>query len=343
MEKIQVLIADPDRQSVDTMVEALSDTNYLIETVHTGEETLGKCESLEIGICVVEAKFPDMDYCDLCSRIRERYFGIPIQIIVVGNAERTGTIIQSIDDGADDFIQKPIDRQEFLARVKAAEIRLYNQKGLVKEREFFKQAVKEEEELSSRILNQNLFLKRAYQDMIGVNKELEKTNRQLEKIAKYDYLSGLLSRMNLFSILDMEIDRAMRTKVPLSGIMLDIDNFKMVNDNYGHQAGDSVIRDIGRRLSNELRKYDHAGRYGGEEFFIVLPNTDKHQAAVIGERFRENLENHPVRYDEIFIPITASLGIAQLRAGENRESWIRRADKAMYMAKQTGRNRVIAD
>ncbi|HEQ71553.1 MAG TPA: GGDEF domain-containing protein, partial [Spirochaetia bacterium] len=201
----------------------------------------------------------------------------------------------------------------------------------------------QEEQLSSKILDQNIFLKKAFQAVAKENKELKKLKKELEKIAMYDTLSGLLNRLSLFNRLDIEIERAMRAMFPLSGIMLDIDHFKLINDNFGHQCGDLVIREIGERLRNQLRKYDYAGRYGGEEFFIILPNTNLSQAETIGERFRKEIEKSKFICGDEEIAITVSLGISQYRASESREKWIDRADKAMYKAKQMGRNCVCTE
>jgi diguanylate cyclase (GGDEF)-like protein len=343
MDDFTVLIADPNPDDLDSFKKKLEQNSFEVVTAKSEEECYSHSDYYDVGIYIIESVFPDAEPLNLCRYLRKRNYNQPVQIIVISKKNSVTNITTVVEAGGDDFIAKPVEPEEFVSRIEAAGIRLQKQISLFREREFYKHAVKQEEELSSRILNQNLYLKRAYQDMINVNRELEKTNSELEKIAKYDYLSGLLSRMNLFAVLDIEIDRAIRTKSPLSGIMMDIDNFKRINDNYGHQVGDEVIKDIGRKLMGELRKYDHAGRYGGEEFFIVLPNTDIEQALAMGERMRKELEKDPLRFDDYEIQITASLGIAQFREGETRESWINRADRAMYLAKEKGRNKVISD
>jgi diguanylate cyclase (GGDEF)-like protein len=343
MNDFTILLAETNPEDVLFFKKTLEENSFDVVTAGSEEECYSHSDYYDVGIYILESIFPDTEPLGLCRKLRKRTYNQPVQIIVVSAKSRETNITTVVEAGGDDFIAKPAEPEEFVSRVEAAGIRLQKQISLHREREFYKHAVKQEEELSSRILNQNLYLKRAYQDMINVNRELEKTNSELEKIAKYDYLSGLLSRMNLFAVLDMEIDRTIRTKSPLSGIMMDIDNFKLINDNYGHQVGDEVIKDIGRKLMGELRKYDHAGRYGGEEFFIVLPNTDIEQALAMGERMRTELEKDTLRFNDYEIQITASLGIAQFREGETRESWINRADRAMYLAKEKGRNRVISD
>ena len=243
-----------------------------------------------------------------------------------------------LEDGIDDVIHLPISDLELRVRVQAAGIRYRKQMRLVEEREYYRQAVKQEEELASRILDQNLKLKRAFEHI-----EQVQANRELERIAKHDHLSGLLNRISLFSSVDAEIERSHRSGAPLSGIMIDIDHFKNINDNYGHQCGDDVIRMIGKWLLGNLRKYDLAGRYGGEEFFVVLPNTRLSHAVKIAERFRKTIQDYDLSCNDAQIRITASMGVAEYRMGETRDMWINRADQAMYVAKNRGRNQVVAD
>ncbi len=276
-----------------------------------------------------------------CREIRSEFRLAPVQILLIGCTETT--LQDAIDAGVDDFLVRPIRVLELECRIRAASIRLRSQVRLLEERDFFRNAAKQEEELSSRLLDQHLVLKEAFRNIEDLNRELEATNHKLERIARYDILSGLLNRMSLFNVMDMEIERALRTKLPLSGIMLDVDNFKEINDNYGHLCGDEVIRHIGKRLRMHLRKYDQAGRYGGEEFFAVLPNTNLRQAFMIAERFRSELARSRIEIDDETIAATASFGIAEYRHGESRENWIARSDRNMYAAKQSGRNRVVAE
>ena len=250
----------------------------------------------------------------------------------------------ALEAGVDDFIKKPFDEAELAARTRAAVMRWEKQARLLKEREFFRIAVAEEERLSSLVLDQNQNLKEAYEKIRRLNEELEKANRELEQIAAFDSLSGLLNRRSLFHRISVEIERSIRLDVPLTGLMIDIDHFKDVNDNHGHQCGDMVIREIGARLQGDLRKYDYAGRYGGEEFFVVLSNSTEaagheHRASDSASTWRRPL----VTCAAESIRVTVSIGVARYRQGESQESWIERADRAMYQAKQAGRNRIIQD
>jgi len=156
-----------------------------------------------------------------------------------------------------------------------------------------------------------------------------------------DTLSGLLKRRTLFQRIEIEIERTMRLGLPLTGIMIDIDHFKRINDNYGHQCGDLVIQEIGAKLTKSLRKYDYAGRYGGEEFYVIFSNTTADIAESIAERFRSDMEETNFDCGEERFGVTVSIGVAQFNPGEAPDRWISRADGAMYQAKQRGRNQVV--
>jgi diguanylate cyclase (GGDEF)-like protein len=343
MEMINLLLVKHGQKDLDFLKENLSQNGYSAEQASNKKAALKILEEKNIHIIILNAPSVTADVISLCKEIRKRSYQKPLQIIFVTTSKDPRIFEQMFDIGADEILRKPLDPQEIQARVKAAVIRLKKQASLFEEREYFKNAVFQEEQLSSKILDQNIFLKKAFQSVAKENKELKKLKKELEKIAMYDTLSGLLNRLSLFNRLDIEIERAMRAMFPLSGIMLDIDHFKPINDNFGHQCGDMVIREIGERLRNQLRKYDYAGRYGGEEFFIILPNTNLAQALSIGERFRREIEKSKFQCGDELVAITVSLGVSQYRASESREKWIDRADKAMYKAKQMGRNRACTE
>jgi len=165
---------------------------------------------------------------------------------------------------------------------------------------------------------------------------------RLESMASVDQLTSLLNRRAFMSEAIRIMEKAARDERPVSAIMLDIDRFKKINDGYGHAAGDEVLRATAARLQNELRAGDIAGRFGGEEFVILLADTEKASAGVVAERIRARLAAAPIQCSSGAIPMTASLGIATKppRATEPLAALIDRADAAMYRAKRAGRNRV---
>jgi len=170
--------------------------------------------------------------------------------------------------------------------------------------------------------------------------------KRILQLASTDSLTGILNRRAFTERLKAELERAGRENAPLSIIMADIDHFKRVNDEYGHQAGDRVLQEFSRRLMKPARPYDFLGRYGGEEFIACLPNTNEEQARSIAERLRRGVEETAVsRSDDANIQITASFGTASYRAEDGKDDVdqiIKRADDALYKAKREGRNRVCA-
>jgi diguanylate cyclase (GGDEF)-like protein len=177
------------------------------------------------------------------------------------------------------------------------------------------------------------------------NLDLVVRNRTLSEVSSRDSLTGLYNRWFVIEKLDSELNRAMRHGSPMSLLMLDVDHFKRVNDTFGHAAGDQVLQGIGKVLRDSCRVYDVAGRYGGEEFCIVLPETKPGNTSVVAERIRSRLESTEIPCGETSIVVTASIGIAGMDTPADSEvlspaALLDRADRALYSAKNRGRNRV---
>ena len=179
-------------------------------------------------------------------------------------------------------------------------------------------------------------------DMAVGKVQLEKANSQLESLSRTDRLTELNNRGYWEECLVAEFQRVHRTKAPCTLVMFDIDHFKKVNDTYGHQAGDEVIRVTARLLRECKRTTDIAGRYGGEEFGVILIDTGAEGALVFTERLREKIAGHPVVHEDRSISFTISLGIAECVEGvADHKQWIEHSDQALYEAKESGRNRSV--
>jgi diguanylate cyclase (GGDEF)-like protein len=178
-------------------------------------------------------------------------------------------------------------------------------------------------------------------------RQLERANRRLreEKISLQitsitDGLTGLYNRTYALDRFEKELGKARRYGKRLSIIMLDLDHFKLVNDSYGHQAGDMVMQRVGALFRHILRESDLAGRYGGEEFLVVLPETDVEEAAQVAERIRSEIEGFS--WPRMDVRVTVSGGVAQF-AGDTADQLLQRADYLLYRAKEMGRNRIIVE
>jgi diguanylate cyclase (GGDEF)-like protein len=177
------------------------------------------------------------------------------------------------------------------------------------------------------------------------NLDLVVKNRVLNEVSSRDTLTGLFNRGYVIEKLDSEINRAVRHGSPMAVMMLDIDHFKLVNDTFGHNVGDQVLQWVGKTLRDSCRVYDVPGRYGGEEFCVVLPETRVGNTTVVAERIRNRLEMSELMFGESKVSVTASFGIAGLDSVPDDgvlspAALIDRADRALYSAKNHGRNRV---
>jgi diguanylate cyclase (GGDEF)-like protein len=179
--------------------------------------------------------------------------------------------------------------------------------------------------------------------VIELEQRLMETQEKLKLQATQDAFTGFWNRSAIYDILDRELGRAKRNERPISIGMADPDHFKSVNDSFGHIAGDTVLREVANRMRSVIRAYDSIGRYGGEEFLVVLPGLDEKDALDAAERIRLSISEKPLVIQDDVVPVAVSIGVAvtnsTTRAGQ-AESLIRLADEALYTAKAQGRNRV---
>ena len=176
---------------------------------------------------------------------------------------------------------------------------------------------------------------------LGNSLERARLFQEVQSLALTDPLTGLQNRRSLFELGRIEFFRAQRMKRPFCCMMLDLDHFKQINDNYGHPLGDQVLQQFAKRCQSSVREIDLIGRYGGEELVILLPETDSETAMQVAERLRTSIAETPMKVSNQELSITVSIGVAT--KDENTldlETLIARSDQAMYIAKHKGRNRV---
>jgi len=177
------------------------------------------------------------------------------------------------------------------------------------------------------------------------NLDLIVKNRALSEVSTRDTLTGLYNRWYVIDKIDSEINRSQRHGSPMSVLMLDLDHFKRINDTYGHAVGDQVLQWVGKTLKESCRVYDVPGRYGGEEFCIMLPETKVGNTSAVADRIRAKMETTMLRIGDVTLNITASIGIAGVDSASaegllSPAALIDRADRALYSAKHLGRNRI---
>jgi two-component system cell cycle response regulator len=240
----------------------------------------------------------------LCSQLRSLPEGRHVPILVVVTDGDKRKLHQALEMGVNDYLTRPVDTNELVARVRTQ------------------------------------LRKKRYADRLRHNVQLS-----LE-MAITDGLTGLHNRRYMTRHLDNLVAQAHHTGKQLSFVIMDIDFFKAVNDTYGHDIGDEVLREFAKRITANVRGCDLACRYGGEEFVVVMPDTDVAYAYSIAERLRKSIETTPIAISRSpdQITITISIGIAgSMGPADTSEALLHRADQALYSAKNTGRNRVVAD
>lgn len=183
---------------------------------------------------------------------------------------------------------------------------------------------------------------RAGTRLVELHTELLATREAMREQATKDALTHIWNRTSILEMLERELARSTRELRPVGVILLDLDHFKQVNDNHGHFAGDAVLREAAWRLRNSIRSYDSIGRYGGEEFLILLPGCDDHSTYLQAERLRTNLAQETIPVGDANLIVTGSFGCTSAVPGRQTtaEALIRRSDEALYLAKRLGRNRV---
>ncbi|MDK2126073.1 biofilm regulation diguanylate cyclase SiaD [Parachitinimonas caeni] len=173
----------------------------------------------------------------------------------------------------------------------------------------------------------------------GYQHMLHDLNQALRQASTHDPLTGLANRRLILDSLHAEIGRCERNGAHLSVVMVDVDHFKLVNDRYGHEAGDLVLVEVARYLQRDLREYDLCGRWGGEEFLLLLPETHATEAMSVVERMRLGMRQLVIMVGDVDVTVSASFGVAEHRLGASVNDTIKRADAAMLAAKRAGRDR----
>lgn len=195
-----------------------------------------------------------------------------------------------------------------------------------------------DEEVLNKISKLNNELSSITRELSKKNMKLEKANQRIKELSRKDPLTGLYNRRAFMEYFNKQLAQSLRHQHSLTLIITDIDDFKEINDTYGHSSGDDVLEELGQLLKQETRQEDMAARVGGEEFAILLVKTDSDNASNYAERVRQKLKD--MELEAILEPVTLSYGIAETRADDDHDSLYQRADKALYRAKEAGKDRI---
>ncbi|WP_271893764.1 PleD family two-component system response regulator [Candidatus Phyllobacterium onerii] len=298
----RVLLIDERPESAERIQRILADEGVV--DVQTDPQT-GFFDAIQGNhdCLIISSSFTNFDPLRICAQLRSLDNTRSLPIILVADRGEEPLIRRALELGVNDYLVRPLNPNELLARLRTQ------------------------------------LRRKAYHD--GLRASVVKTY----EMAVTDSLTGLHNRLYLETHLATLFKRAVERRRPLSILMTDIDRFKLINDTHGHDGGDEVLREFARRLRRNVRGSDLASRYGGEEFFIVMPDTDSALAAVVAERIRREVAATPfvVNQNGTGAPVTISIGIASVLSKEDTvQSLLKRADDALYGAKAAGRNRVVS-
>ena len=303
-EKAKVLVLEDSPLDLEKITETLRRDGANVYSAANCAGALERALGEEFDLVIVSLTLMNEDGLRLCSQLRshERTRQVPILLMIdEGDLQR---VAKGLELGANDYVIKPIDRNELQARVRT-QVR-----------------------------------RKRYQDRLRANYE------QSLSLALTDSLTGVFNRRYVSAHLPRLLDRAADSNKPVSILMFDIDHFKRVNDTFGHDVGDEVLREVAIRSAHNLRNFDLVARLGGEEFVVIMPDTDGEAALMVAERLRQRIGDTPFAVSAPIgeITVTVSVGVAVGgRVGDTVDTLIKRADEALYEAKRSGRNRVIPD
>jgi two-component system, cell cycle response regulator len=299
----RVLLVDDRKSSYERLAAMLADEQK-IDVEPEPSEALFRAAEGNYDVLIVSLGLKNFDGLRLCSQVRslERTRNLPL--LAIAEPEDNSRLVRGLEIGVNDYLIRPIDKNEMLARVRT-QVR-----------------------------------RRRYTERLRDNVQMS------IEMAITDALTGLHNRRYMESHLSTLVEQAASRGKPLTVLVLDIDYFKSVNDTHGHDAGDEVLREFSQRLKKSIRGIDLACRYGGEEFVVVMPETDMAVATMVAERLRRRIasEPFPISQGANAVEVTISIGLAARHsASDNAANILKRADQALYRAKRDGRNRVVAD
>jgi len=296
-----VLVADDDRVTREYVAGLLRGNGMRVETAPDGRAALNIAREGNVDLVLLDVMMPGLDGIDCCRLIKSMTQDRFLPVILLTAKSDPKSRVEGLRIGADDYLGKPFDERELLARVH----------GML------------------RIKN--------------MHDDVRDARERLEELSVRDELTGLYNYRYLTTRLGEEFKRAERYKDPLACVMIDLDYFKRVNDGHGHDVGDTVLREVARRLKREVREIDVVARYGGEEFLLILPSTHFSGALTVADRVWRAMREVPIQAPSgVGLTVTLSAGVALYpsRDVRSKDDLLKAADRALYQAKDDGRDRV---
>jgi two-component system, cell cycle response regulator len=308
----KILIVDDYPANIKVLGELLRE-NYELLVATNGLKAISLAREKMPDLILMDVMMPEMDGFSAASVIKKDELTSDIPIVFITAKGETEDIVKGFDAGGQDYITKPFNPQELFARVNT-HLELKQSKQVIKD---------------------------YAAELENVNKELKLLNAKLEFMAWHDQLTNLPNRRYMRSRIKDEEIRSVRSGKPFALVMGDVDDFKHVNDTYGHEAGDGVLRHISQIFTSSLRRQDSVSRWGGEEFLLLLPETDLNGAMIASEKIRLRVETEPYEYKGVPIRLTITLGVSGYEDARGIEGTIKLADEALYKGKKGTKNCVV--
>jgi diguanylate cyclase (GGDEF)-like protein len=303
--KANILLIDDSELQSSQIKESLEGLGYAVRLASSGVEGLRLAREKAPDLVLLDVVMADIDGFAVCRWLKMSAETRDIPVIMLTVRSTVADRVAGLNIGADDYLAKPFEDSELEARIFAS-----------------------------------LRVKAAHSELKDRNHQLESMLHRVEALAITDALTGLFNRRRFTDVLKREFAVTRRYRNTLSCLMVDLDHFKQINDRFGHDAGDQVLKEVARRIAGSLREVDLAARYGGEEFAILLPHTSKTDARIVAERLLSNLRKQEFTFGSEVLRVTASIGCAgnsDVAAG-NADDLVKAADLALYEAKHAGRN-----
>lgn len=309
--RMRVLVVDDDAAIRAVLKALLSNFGHEVFEASDGRAGFEMALDLRPQIMVVDWMMPEMSGIELTRALRQTKIGRGIYILILTGLEDDEHLVQAFEGGVDDFMAKPLKPRVLAARLRAGQ----------------------------RVVRLQDEIERDREEIRRFAAELAVTNRRLQEAALTDALTGFPNRRYAMERLEQEWASSSRSKRPLACMVIDVDEFKQINDRHGHDVGDAVLRQAASALKQGLRTQDVLARIGGDEFLVICPDTPLSSALVCAERMRHAVEAMPIALGQLHLRGSVSIGVAVRDASmESVDVLVKRADQGVYVAKQKGRN-----
>ncbi|HEX5394369.1 MAG TPA: diguanylate cyclase [Rhodocyclaceae bacterium] len=309
--RLRVLVADDDLSMRSLLVNMLQSAGHEVFEAKNGREAFEMALEVRPQMAIIDWMMPEMNGVELTRALRDTIQGRSVYILILTAIEDDEALVEAFEGGVDDFMTKPLKPRVLAARLRAGQ----------------------------RVVRLQQEVERDREDIRRFAAELAVTNRKLHQVALTDFLTGFPNRRYAMARLQQDWASSIRSNRPLSCMVIDVDQFKQVNDSYGHDVGDTMLKQSAHTIKAALRTEDVICRMGGDEFLVICPDTDLDSAMVCAERVRQAMAKLAIPVGDVSLGSSVSIGVAQrVPSMADVSALIKRADEGVYLAKAGGRN-----